>query len=250
MIKFFRHIRRSLINDNKMGKYIKYAIGEIILVVIGILIALQINNWNENKKNEAKLKTYILEFRNDLKLNLLIFEDEQKRAKARINNNTNLLKTKDFSAIPVDSLEKLIETFYINFDTKNFVYESFKNSQITEFGKYDSIVNNMQVYYIWVYSELSDYVKQHNNTVDLADNYWRYEQTDYEFSYGNDAETHYQTEQERKTKLISLIQNAKTRNILKIDNRKKKQYLGRIDQLIELTQGNINLINKTLELDD
>lgn len=49
MIKFFRHIRRSHINQNQMGKYFKYAIGEILLVVIGILIALQINNINENK---------------------------------------------------------------------------------------------------------------------------------------------------------------------------------------------------------
>jgi hypothetical protein len=47
MIKFFRHIRRSLLEQNKMGKYFKYAIGEILLVVIGILIALSINNWND-----------------------------------------------------------------------------------------------------------------------------------------------------------------------------------------------------------
>jgi len=53
MIKFFRHIRQSLINENKLGKYLKYAIGEILLVVIGILIALSINNWNESKKNIA-----------------------------------------------------------------------------------------------------------------------------------------------------------------------------------------------------
>jgi hypothetical protein len=50
MIKFFRHIRKSLIQEHNMGKYVKYAIGEILLVVMGILIALQINNWNENKK--------------------------------------------------------------------------------------------------------------------------------------------------------------------------------------------------------
>ncbi len=64
MIKFFRHIRRSLIKENQMGKYFKYAIGEIILVVIGILIALQINNWNEQRKTrniEAKLISELLE---------------------------------------------------------------------------------------------------------------------------------------------------------------------------------------------
>ena len=52
MIKFFRNIRRSLLNENKMGKYFKYAFGEIILVVIGILIALQINNWNDVRKTK------------------------------------------------------------------------------------------------------------------------------------------------------------------------------------------------------
>ncbi|MDT0557843.1 DUF6090 family protein [Ichthyenterobacterium sp. W332] len=57
MIKFFRHIRKNLLMENKTGKYFKYAIGEIILVVIGILIALQINNWNEsrNARNEEQI---------------------------------------------------------------------------------------------------------------------------------------------------------------------------------------------------
>ena len=54
MIKFFRHIRKNLLMENKTGKYFKYAIGEIVLVVIGILIALQINNWNENRKAQKK----------------------------------------------------------------------------------------------------------------------------------------------------------------------------------------------------
>jgi len=54
MIKFFRHIRKSLLMENKTSKYFKYAIGEIVLVVIGILIALQINNWNENRKQKVK----------------------------------------------------------------------------------------------------------------------------------------------------------------------------------------------------
>ena len=47
MIKFFRKIRQNLLIKNKTGKYFKYAIGEIVLVVIGILIALNVNNYNE-----------------------------------------------------------------------------------------------------------------------------------------------------------------------------------------------------------
>jgi len=60
MIKFFRKIRQNLLSEGKTRKYLKYAIGEIILVVIGILIALQINNWNEDQKNKA-LERYMLE---------------------------------------------------------------------------------------------------------------------------------------------------------------------------------------------
>ena len=52
MINFFRKIRQKLLSDGKTGAYFKYAIGEIILVMIGILLALQVNNWNENKKKE------------------------------------------------------------------------------------------------------------------------------------------------------------------------------------------------------
>ena len=66
MIKFFRHIRKSFLMENKTGKYFKYAIGEIVLVVIGILIALQINNWNENRKTNLKSQVYIEKIISDL----------------------------------------------------------------------------------------------------------------------------------------------------------------------------------------
>ena len=73
MIKFFRKIRFDLMEKNKTGKpalpagrYLKYAIGEIVLVVIGILIALSINNWNEERKNSLKENVYLEGIKDDL----------------------------------------------------------------------------------------------------------------------------------------------------------------------------------------
>jgi hypothetical protein len=67
MIKFFRKIRQKLLSENKVSKYLIYAIGEIVLVVIGILIALQINNVNENKKEIKLANTYLENLKLDLK---------------------------------------------------------------------------------------------------------------------------------------------------------------------------------------
>ena len=82
MIKFFRKIRQNLIMENKTSKYFKYAIGEIFLVVIGILIALQINNWNQERQlqNEEKiiLKNIHTEFlENKVALKLGVEENNQ-----------------------------------------------------------------------------------------------------------------------------------------------------------------------------
>ncbi len=75
MIKFFRHIRQNLIMKNQTSKYFKYAVGEIILVVIGILIALQINNWNENRKLNLQEQTALNNIHRDFLKNKAILED-------------------------------------------------------------------------------------------------------------------------------------------------------------------------------
>ena len=59
MIKFFRKIRQKLLSENRFSKYLLYAFGEIILVMVGILLALQVNNWNESRKKEqAEIQLY------------------------------------------------------------------------------------------------------------------------------------------------------------------------------------------------
>jgi len=67
MIKIFRNIRKTLIKEGKTTNYLKYAIGEIVLVVIGILIALQINNWNEYRKDRNDERMALIELYQSLR---------------------------------------------------------------------------------------------------------------------------------------------------------------------------------------
>src|SRR5210317_2055398 len=60
MLPFFRKIRYRLAKDNQFFKYARYAIGEIVLVVVGILIALQINNWNEKIKTQENVQAQLI----------------------------------------------------------------------------------------------------------------------------------------------------------------------------------------------
>jgi len=84
MLKFFRRIRQKLIDGGNMKRYLIYAIGEILLVVIGILIALQINNWNEKRQNILKVENLLIKIQKNIKSDL-----------ADINQITAFYATKD-----------------------------------------------------------------------------------------------------------------------------------------------------------
>ena len=67
MLTFFRRIRKSLLGGTSTSRYIIYAIGEIALVVVGILIALQINNWNEKRKGDLQCRVYLTNLKDELR---------------------------------------------------------------------------------------------------------------------------------------------------------------------------------------
>jgi hypothetical protein len=107
MIKFFRKIRQNLLNEGKTTRYFKYAIGEIVLVVIGILIALQINNWNQqrlDRKSEIKyLQAIVFEIKINKQLNQwLVWGRLDKKiagltkAKAYAENSLTIENPKEF----------------------------------------------------------------------------------------------------------------------------------------------------------
>lgn len=114
MIKFFRRIRQSLLSENKFSKYLIYAVGEIILVVIGILIALQINNWNNDKANKKEeefiLKNLNFEFRKNktdlesIKLDYQQFLKSTKSVLNLIGETENIIKAQNTDSLISESI--------------------------------------------------------------------------------------------------------------------------------------------------
>jgi hypothetical protein len=117
MIKFFRHIRKNLIMENKTSKYFKYAIGEIFLVVIGILIALQINNWNEKRLESNKEQLFLRNLQQDFSTNLIIFKETYTRSsKAYLSSNHLLEIIKEGTPITDNKkIESLLDTIINDF---------------------------------------------------------------------------------------------------------------------------------------
>ena len=111
MIKFFRHIRKSLLMENKTSKYFKYAIGEIILVVIGILIALQINTWNENRKEKLEENAILQNLNDEFSANKKLLDSSK--------SVTAIAKSAGFKIM---SLFGKSETYISKYNTDSLLY--------------------------------------------------------------------------------------------------------------------------------
>ncbi len=161
MIKFFRNIRQNLLNEGKTSKYFKYAIGEIVLVVIGILIALQINNWNEGRKENIHQKSVLSNLLQDLKSDSVSYSQNLKELKNVDFLQEQLYKigVKNDNTIVINNPS--IIRFLPNYNPITKDNDPFLSTKITN----DTIRKEILVYFRNmkdmddVYSELDEVIK-------------------------------------------------------------------------------------------
>ncbi len=155
MLRFFRTIRKKLIEEDNVRKYLLYAIGEILLVVIGILIALQVNNWNEERKTQIR------------EMNILTrLKQEMVRDSLSLKNTINLVTYK------VEQTERLLRTFESGSEVENppeFVRDVFLvgrgGSYLPYIPAYNELVANGELGIIQneeVTKQISSYLNRMN----------------------------------------------------------------------------------------
>ena len=164
MIKFFRHLRQNLLMENKTGQYFKYAIGEIVLVVIGILIALQVNNWNETRKSlnkASELKTRLItDITADIETmekRLAFFEDVRRFG---FNVEAELIQPK------ASTIEKrwqfLVDVFHTSqlwdFAPVSTAYNEIQNSNLLGYIGSAELLNQLSQYYVQAPIQLNQIV--------------------------------------------------------------------------------------------
>ena len=155
MIKFFRKIRQKLLSENKLSKYLIYAIGEVILVVIGILIALQINNWNEERKDTSELNQYkqrlIKQFQKD-STDLWSFNEGSKYMMPIFNTLDSTFRENLNGNINKDSLIKIpvFITLQSEFISGTYALNELNNTGKMSLFKNDTLKDKLTEYQVLI----------------------------------------------------------------------------------------------------
>jgi hypothetical protein len=133
---------------NKTGKYLKYAIGEIILVVFGILIALQINTWNEERKAKAQERDILLEIKDNLNTDIVNMKDRILSANQRVNYIDFLIEHIEEKKEYNDSLARyfFVPDLMEEFNNSTSGYETLKSMGIEKIHS-TSIKRSLSNYY-------------------------------------------------------------------------------------------------------
>lgn len=154
MIRIFKRIKESLLSEKRFRSYMIYAVGEIVLIVIGILIAVEINNWNESKKSDARIKSVLLLVKDNLKEDKAELELNLEIGKEKFLNYWQAVLEKN----PADgNYSNLINHLGVyDFNSNNSGYLSAIRGDILSLIDDRELVNSITAYYELKFREMEN----------------------------------------------------------------------------------------------
>jgi hypothetical protein len=259
MTPIFRKIRKKTADGNKPSKYIKYALGEIVLVVVGILIALQLNNWNDTN-NKTKLGyQYLAEMKSELQDDVYMLDKYISKLNKSIKDQESALNTKDLTQLPLDSLIMIISSINLDLEISELTFNKMKNLGKTSISDNYSLNSDILKYYNNDVERLKAAMRFVFNNLEKNINYYSYQQNKIDFSsfFSSSREfpsmykkSEKETTKELKSNLVKFIQSNKGRGIVLYDLEGKRYSLTALNSIQGKTTNLLKSIYDELKIYD
>jgi hypothetical protein len=217
-----------MLTENKFSKYLIYAIGEIILVVIGILIALWINNWNNERIVDYQTTNFLKSIKEDLIADTLAFDKRIEHYKETIAEREKFILLSKYENVNTDSLLVLILPRYSLCNINNTTFVKVTNLGISELSKNDSLSKKLYSYYTKELNSFDEFITWEKENTNKEGEYWMTFQNEFELQF---VSTKFQDSITNRQNLIKLITEPRGRNQILGDYIRKNRVLGKYEEM-------------------
>jgi type II secretory pathway pseudopilin PulG len=247
MIKFFRKIRQKMLTENKFSKYLLYAIGEIVLVMIGILLALQVNNWNESQKAIKKEQFYLAKLEENLKQDSLSLSLQIERLKIKLKNikELSLLNNISIDSLNLPLVNALLSTS--GFSSEITTWQNLQNTGKIDIIKNQALVDSLYIYHNFNESNIKVWMEsdQSYSRLNIAPFLMR----NFDLNYGvpSDSQLHFESNDKELTYFNNQEDFKYFKNSLRYKNNASLSFLFLFENQEKRAKNILELIKKDLD---
>jgi hypothetical protein len=246
MIKIFRKTRQKLLMENKTGKYLKYALGEIILVVIGILIALNINSWNERRIEKSMTIDFLKNIRLDLQTDIKKLSENSKAIPEIIDSAQFLLNNTELESLTANELFDKLPYSSHGYKINTQSYKNLLNSGITKYFEFDALINEINIFYTSDLKYYSKYIDWDFNATETDGKSWLNMNFEVEFN-SVDKIRFEQSEASRKAVFLKQIKSPYIRNFIRLNILRKQRIAILLQEVLKKAKEIVSKIDKQLK---
>lgn len=248
MFRFFKSIRKDSQEMSSTKKYVAYALGEIILVVVGILVALQINNWNEYSKHHELALKYLKDVRTDLVRDTSVFSSTLTSIDQIKEFKKWGLKQENFVNYDIRYLESIISSKYFNITSNDQAFQRMNDPNVMNVLEFDSVFTSINTYYTFYQDYLSSFNDWDKQSSLKESDFWYLQGiNEIDFTAPEDSILFLQDEAVRKQLLEQRVLSIEGRNYVKMSLLRVTTIEGIYKRQLETAKRLLSRIEKALE---